>query len=384
MKHICIERDICTPSTYHGIKQDLLEKPLTPLEKLSVLCRVCEGVMRTPYLTDTGYKCASCLGNNKNIRRARETEMEIHKLIVHCPFKNEGCLWDVELSLLILHMNSCELLPIACPNGCAQAILRKYLREHVDEKCSERETECEYCNCVIKLSQRNMHTGLCPNFPLECVNGCSHNIARNQMELHITKECPLSMVPCPFKRYCCSTVKRREIETHEAEFVVKHVRMMNTHIEEMEEVSQYSRGLKWEINGVKEKFSRNEKLYSEAFYVNQYKFKGSAKFEDGYLGLFIYLCQGENDINLMWPFLGNVIITLVNKRDSHHSITNSYSTDGISEFTKRSPSDRTGYGFATFLIEEEVLNSKFSEGDSIIIKFEVQHLPLSSRTSNTL
>ena len=343
--------------------------------------------MRNPQLTDRGYTCRSCLGNCNSIKQAKETEAEINKLIVHCPFKNEGCLWDDKLSLLIVHMNNCELFPITCPLGCKQTIKRTCLMTHVDEKCLERKTKCGYCNCVMKVSQTNTHNGTCPSFPLTCVNGCnSHSIARNKMDHHTSKECPLSLVPCPFKRYGCSTVrKRRDIETHEAEFVVKHVRMMNIHIEEMEEVSQYSRGLKWEINGVRDKFKREEKVYSDPFYVNHYKFKGSAKLMSsrGFLGIFIHLCQGENDGNLVWPFLGNVIITLVNTGDSNNSISHSYSTAGNVNFTRRSSLDRTGHGFPKFITEEKLLNSKFSEGDSIIIKFEVQHLPKSSIASQT-
>ena len=198
--------------------------------------------------------------------------------------------------------------------------------------------------------------------------------------LHITKECPLSMVPCPFKRYGCSTVRRREIETHEAEFVVKHVRMMNTHIEEMEEVSQYSRGLKWEINGVKEKFSRNERLYSEAFYVNQYKFRGFVKFMSsrGYLSVYVSLAVGKSDDTLVWPFLGNIIITLLNRENPKNSISHSYQTINCNLFNKPTPSNRECHGFPRFLNEREVLSSKFSKGDSIILKFEIQHMPESS------
>ena len=389
LRYICIKTGLSLPFNYGGYKQDLLENPLTPLEKLTVLCSVCDGVMRCPHLTDKGYKCTSCLGNSKSIKLAKETETEINKLKVHCPFKKEGCLWDDKLSSLILHMEICELFPLKCPLGCKKTMMRKYIKEHVDKKCVERETTCEYCNYFIKVSKTNVHSGTCSKFPLECVNGCSSNtIARNKMDLHISKECPLSVVPCPFKRYGCSTVrKRRDIETHEAEFVVKHVRIMNARIEEMEEEIQYSRGLSWEIHGVKDKFSRDEELYSEPFYVNRYKFKGLAqlKSSEGFLGIFVILCQGENDDNLAWPFLGNVIITLINKRDSNSSITDSFTTAGNINFTKRSSLQMGGYGIPKFITRKEVLDSKFSGWeDSIKIHFEVQHLPQSSFSSRNL
>ena len=40
--------------------------------------------------------------------------------------------------------------------------------------------------------------------------------------------------------------------------------MMNARIEEMEEEIQYSRGLSWEIHGVKDKFSRDETIVSHS------------------------------------------------------------------------------------------------------------------------
>ena len=38
------------------------------------------------------------------------------------------------------------------------------------------------------------------------------------------------------------------------EFVVKHVRMMNTHIEGLTGIAQHNKGLEWVIKGVREKF----------------------------------------------------------------------------------------------------------------------------------
>ena len=80
----------------------------------------------------------------------------------------------------------------------------------------EREIKCEYCNCAIKVSQTTVHSGTCSNFPLECVSGCSSNtIARNKMDLHISKKCPLSMVPCPSSDTAVVVRKRRDIDTLE-------------------------------------------------------------------------------------------------------------------------------------------------------------------------
>ena len=388
LRHICIEKFVSLSFRYCGYKQELLENQLTPLEKALVVCCRCDGVMRDPQFTDKGYKCGSCLDQEEIVKPAEINQVEIDKLLVHCPFKDLGCIWSNKLSSLVPHLSVCGIFPTICPLGCKQTIKREYLKCHKEEWCIERDTKCEHCNCVMKVSQTITHNGTCPSFPLTCVNGCnSQSIARTKMNHHTSKECPLSLVPCPFKRYGCSTVrKRRDIETHEAEFVVKHVRMMSLHIEEMEEVSQYSRGVKWEINGVRDKFVKNDKLYSKPFFVNHYKFKGYVKFlsSKGYLSVYVSLVVGENDDTLVWPFLGNVIITLVNKENPKFSISNSFLTASNDSFTKRTLLDRQYHGFPKFLNEREVLSSKFSQGDSILLKFEIQHMPESSIAPKSL
>ena len=59
---------------------------------------------------------------------------------------------------------------------------------------------------------------------------------------------------------------------------MKHVRMMNTHIEGLTGIAQHNKGLEWVIKGVREKFEQKTYLYSDPFYVDNYKFQGWAKF----------------------------------------------------------------------------------------------------------
>ena len=99
--------------------------------------------------------------------------------------------------------------------------------------------------------------------------------------------------------------------------VVKHVRMMNTQIEsltsrnelmntQIESLSSHkelpTKGLEWEIKEIREKFKKKERLFSDPFYVGNYKFKGCAYFDtehcDNSFGIFLCLCIGLLDDSL--------------------------------------------------------------------------------------
>ena len=382
LSHICVETYQNVPSgcAYGGYRQDLLENTLSPLEKLSVVCSSCEGVMRDPQLTDTGYRCASCLDGTEG-KAAVKNKAEIEKLKVRCPFRSKTCSWASPIWLLLSHIEKCKLCPVPCPLGCGATPPRRELIKHGEEICLERKISCTFCHVIIKASQYSDHIETCPSFRLECTNGCNVLVLRRNMEIHISKFCPLSMVPCSFKKYGCDVVrKRKELDIHETEFVVKHVKMMNTCLEEIGTTVIPNNGLKWEINGIKQKFELSKRLYSEPFYVNNYKFKAEIKFSDTEsgkldLGVFVYMCVGVHDHSLKWPFLGKVLIHLEDIENESSFRTCSFSTkesDCLFFFTRRTD-DKNGFGFDSIATEVEIL-TQFSKDDTITIKIEVQHL----------
>ena len=196
--HICVETHqnrIPSVHTRGGYRQDLLENILSPLERSLIVCCRCEGVLRDPQLTEEGYKCESCLDGGEG-RPATTNKTVVEKLRVVCPFRQQGCDWSGTIGLVVSHVEKCDLCPVSCPLGCGHSSKRKDLKRHEKEDCPERNTNCEFCLTSIKVSQSCKHFRTCPNYPLECSNGCEKNrIPRNEMSLHVSKLCPLSMVP---------------------------------------------------------------------------------------------------------------------------------------------------------------------------------------------
>ena len=233
--HICVEtrQNSSSLHTRGGYRQDLLENILTPLEKSLIVCCSCEGVMRDPQFTEEGYKCSSCLDGGEGKPMAMN-KTEIEKLRVVCPFRQQGCKWSGTMGLVVTHVEKCDLCPVCCPLGCGHSSQRKNSKRHEQEECPERDTSCELCQTSIKFSQTRVHFETCLNFPLKCSNGCNEDkIARKDLSLHLSEICPLTLVPCAYKKYGCVDVKRVDVDTHEMDSVVKHVRMMSTQIESL-------------------------------------------------------------------------------------------------------------------------------------------------------
>ena len=376
--HICVEiRHNIIPSghTRGGYRQDLLENMLSPLERSLIACCSCEGVMRDPQFTEEGYKCSFCLDGGEG-KPASVNKAEIEKLRVVCPFKQQGCHWSGTMGLVLAHVEKCDLCPISCSLGCGHSSERKYSKRHENEECPERNTNCGFCMSNIKVSQSCDHSKMCPNFPLKCFNGCNEErIPRKDMNFHVSELCPLAIVPCPYKKYGCVDVKRKDIDTHEMNFVVKHVRIMKTGMDNIYTAIQCNKGLEWVIKGVRKKFEEKRELFSDSFYVNNYKFQGSAEFntrDNNQLEIYLCLCVGLLDDSLKWPFLGKVTLTLVNLQSPDNSLTRSFLTQGNNVFYRRTK-DGSGNGFGSFAAKEEVL-TKFSKDDCILIKIEIEYL----------
>ena len=373
--HICVETHQNSSSlhTRGGYRQDLLENILTPLEKSFIVCCSCDGVMRDPQFTEEGYKCSSCLDGGEGKPMA-VNKTEIEKLRVVCPFRQQGCKWSGTMGLVVTHVEKCDLCPVCCPLGCGHSSQRKNSKRHEQEECPERDTSCEFCQTSIKFSQTRVHFETCPNFPLKCSNGCNKDrIARKDLSLHLSEICPLTLVPCAYKKYGCVDVKRKDVDTHEMDSVVKHVRMMNIRMDGLCTAIIPTKGLEWEIKGIRDKFEKKEKVFSDPFYVSNYKFQGCAEFDtkdDNSLWIYLCLCVGLLDDSLKWPFLGKVTLTLVNLQNSDNSVTHSYTTEGKDQFTRRTE-DGTGRGFA-MATKDEVL-TKFSKDDSLRIKIEIEY-----------
>ena len=120
----------------------------------------------------------------------------LNELQVHCCHKEAGCEWVGELGSLPQHLNlnpqtesnilsGCQLASITC-TFCGDDIQRKDLKEHEDDKCSERPYSCEYCENFISTFEdvTTNHWPVCPSRPVPCRNECGASPKLGSLDDH--------------------------------------------------------------------------------------------------------------------------------------------------------------------------------------------------------
>ena len=168
---------------------------------------------------------------NKGLRRT------LGGFRVYCSNKDEGCEWVGELGDIERHLNSkpsierqldgCLFEEVACIY-CTCLFQRLYIHEHQFDTCPKRQFQCEHC-CEIDLYENitEIHSLKCPSFPVACHQHCGENVQRQEMDNHISRDCPLTKVDCAYEGFGCEVrPARKDLSTHITESVADHTAML--------------------------------------------------------------------------------------------------------------------------------------------------------------
>ncbi|KAL9953964.1 hypothetical protein ACROYT_G041448 [Oculina patagonica] len=199
-------------------------------------CLICHLSLKEPVLTRCGHRfCKDCLEEHFRRQRVQDqpltcpadregldqerdvfpdkaTERKILSLLIECP--SDGCEWTGELRSKEVHLTSCLCKLVPCTNeNCQVTIQRKDLESHAMTKCPWRVLECDYCSEPHPECQD--HTEQCTKFPVFCPNHCGASFPREMVSNHTERDCPLTMISCPYAQMGCKTkVQRREVQSH--------------------------------------------------------------------------------------------------------------------------------------------------------------------------
>lgn len=261
------------------------------LERFDFLCPICYNVIRQATVTSCHHAfCKGCLirceENSHGADlcpkcRTQYTRMggahidrQISRLMVHCPLH---CEWTGELGQLEGHRRVCPVRQAAC--ACCDTTMRAdQLDEHI-KVCLERKTACTYCAALVKVHDLDQHVGShCPKIELvcdeckvfvergqlshhvrsvcpikcptcalsltrdtfrhhelnacliSCPNRCKDDVpflTRVQLPSHLSKACPLAIVPCPYHRLGCTTkLKGAEVAHHVQSMAFHHTSLL--------------------------------------------------------------------------------------------------------------------------------------------------------------
>ena len=170
--------------------------------------------------------------------------------IVRCKY----CRARMQYKKLENHFNVCLEFPLICQNKCLKSLTRKEMNSHIEKDCPNtivnctnecglkmkrselsihcenhcqfRIVNCEYCEVVMKYKKLENHYKVCLEYPLICPNECLKSLLRKEMNLHIEKDCPNTLVVCPYKEMGCKILsKRYELKQHEKLFESEHLKI---------------------------------------------------------------------------------------------------------------------------------------------------------------
>ena len=307
---------------------------------------------------------------NKGLKRS------LYTFKVHCSHKKEGChWWTGELRELDKHLNTnpklheqligCEFARIACCH-CSELYQRRYIITHQTKECIHRPFLCHYCGDYIADFEdvTTKHWPVCRFYPVSCPNECGVSPERQNLEHHVSKVCPLTVVNCDFHYAGCEVqLPRKDMPAHLAENMVVHMSLMAVQNQkeiaklkdELTVSAQKIEALEGENEALKrtlaqtqieigrklepvltslpveftmtgfEQHKRNKEVwYSPPFYTHPQGYKLCLKVDpsgNGCTCIVVGACmmQGDFDDLLKWPFQHSIVFEILNQlQDSGH------------------------------------------------------------------
>ena len=226
-----------------------------PPQWLQTECPVCLHILREPYqVTCCGKSfcrlciewikgdlkpCPCCNAESFNDFPNKGLQQPLYGFKIYCSKKENGCEWKGELGQLDNHLNmnpqgdteeleGCEFAEIKCCY-CSDVVVRSKLLHHKNELCDKRPFSCEYCNEYDSTYDNVIHNHwpVCGCYPVRCPNECGAFPERQQLDDHVEKECPLTVVECDFHYAGCEVkLPRRNMPDHLKDGLVVHISLL--------------------------------------------------------------------------------------------------------------------------------------------------------------
>ena len=228
-----------------------------PPKQLQSECPICLQILLEPYIVDCcGYSfCAACIERvdkdgkpcphcnqpgyttlvNKGLKRT------LNEFRVYCSHRLSGCEWEGELGKLDEHLNSdplperqlegCPFAVIECPH-CKEGVHRYKIAGHQLERCPQRPYTCEYCAEYKSTFEdvAHSHWPECKCFLLPCPNECTPSgsgLQRQDLDLHVKEECPLTVVQCELHHAGCKVaLPRKDMADHIKNDSIAHIYLL--------------------------------------------------------------------------------------------------------------------------------------------------------------
>lgn len=168
-------------------------------------------------------------------------QREILSLPVRCANHCDGCEWSGELGKLENHEAQCPYVKIQCVHpSCGALVLRDGLSRHLEEECSFREQQCQYCHMMTTADRlKEHHEKECQEYPSDCLHCKTESITRKQLSIHLDPvhgDCEAIEAPCPYHKVGCKqkgAMKRRERRRHQDKHVTDHLNLLFLFVDQL-------------------------------------------------------------------------------------------------------------------------------------------------------
>ena len=403
-------------------------------------CPVCLLLLREPHLVGCcgHHFCASCvdrirssgktcpLCNSASFKTMHNKGLErdmLNELMVFCTYKDRGCDWNGVLGSLEQHTDpvkgTCPYTVVRCTWRCAEAIERRFLREHEEKSCSNRPWYVCFEDHNLRKFAEKFEVVASENTRLrteiaelstKLETACTSNRSLKE-EIEVLKsqqragswERADMMSKLNSITTCVDNLKQ---ELQELKSVPREQSLPEDSGEQdeaaaiptLEEAFIASETevavvpFRFEIKKFTKKKKHGVEWYSPPFYTHERGYKMCVRVDPNgimngkgtHLSVYVYLMRGEYDEDLKWPFQGVIVVRLLNQlRDGgHHEKTVDF-LDSVEDRTSNRVTignkSMRGQGFSQFIAHiclklDTMQNQLYLKDDCL--KFEVAGVEL--------
>ncbi|CAK8692867.1 unnamed protein product [Clavelina lepadiformis] len=343
----------------------------TPLEN-RFLCASCLKVLSYPVSLPKcdHHVCSSCLADLCRGKRVcpadgkrftrdeamvdEKLQFDLNNLELVCPYKDSGCIWSGRLQNFKDHYDVCDHVEQLCAFGCNFRGPKRSMDAHLSVDCPQRLVTCEFCKRHVRAEMEIEHLKNCPRFPIACPKACGkRDIAREEIGRHLSEECSMADVPCPYNQIGC-TFKggRPALNDHVEECLKQHIKLLcegvlnhssllSTHetnlTNSMQVIAEHENKLSaisdklgaemiWKVDEWENKMAqavsgKKIAIHSPPFYTARHQYKlslsllpnGDNKAKGEFVSLYVRVCTGDYDSLLKWPFSHGLDLILVDQ-----------------------------------------------------------------------
>lgn len=274
---------------------------------------------------------------------------------------------------------------------------RKNLETHERKHCPNRDYTCGNCGekgTYAVITQ--VHDEVCGKKLILCPNVlCEQKVERDMVSRHINLECGYTVVSCKYQEIGCDIkLKRHDMSEHEESDDRTHLHMaldvvtaLKKTVSVLEEkattVLKRGESLVLKITDFEHKWKSSEVFKSLPFYTSANGYcmtilvhaNGCGYGRGTHVSVYTRILQGRNDGNLNWPFVGILIVTLLNQwEDNNHHMkkvkpalqsfdVDTGTTRGCAKFISH-----------THLAHDPVKNTEYLREDTIFLRVSVQEV----------